>query len=118
MNLFKRFRAALRLNEAIRQADKALQVNGHRYYVMPTSGTSGQLIIMDRANFRKLKQKGYINRSTFVNDLEQECFYCTYYRNGTGELSKRLRALKRQQYYSWLDAIAKLKKENGEVRKH
>ena len=107
INIFKRFRAALRLKEAIRQAEKAHQVNGQRYYVMPTSGTSGQLIIMDRANFRKLKQKRYINRSTFVSDLEQECFYCTAYRNGTGKLSSSDIQAKRQQYYSWLTAIAK-----------
>lgn len=51
MNIFKKIKATLRLNEAMRQADKAHNENGNRYYVMPTSGTSGQLIIMDRNNF-------------------------------------------------------------------
>ena len=64
MNIFKRIRASLRLHEAIRQAEKAHQENGGRYYVMPTSGVSGQLVIMDRNNFRKLKQKHYINYNT------------------------------------------------------
>lgn len=117
MNIFKKIKASLRLREAVRQADKAHKETGVRYYVMPTSGVSGQLIIMDRANFRKLKQKGYINRNTTVKDLEFECFYCTSYRNGMSELSSDVVALKRKQYYSWLDAIAKSKK-NGTIRKH
>ena len=111
-----KFKASLRLREAVRKADKAHSENGHRYYVMPTSSTSGQLVIMDRNNFRKLKQKGYINRNTFVNNLKQECFYCTPYRNGAGELSAEAVALKKRQYFSWLEAIAKSKK-NGQVRK-
>jgi hypothetical protein len=117
MNIFKKIRASLRLREAIRQAIEAHNSNGHRYYVMPTSGSSGQLVIMDRDNFRKLKQKRYINPRTYVRDLESECFYCTPYRNGAGELSAEAIALKKTQYYSWLETIAKSKK-NGQVRKH
>lgn len=115
MNIFKKFKASLRLREAVRQADKANSESGQRYYVMPTSGTSGKLIIMDRVNFRKLKQKGYINRNTFINDLERECFYCTPYRNGIGRLNSMVISLKRKQYFSWLDSI---KKKNGNIRKH
>lgn len=117
MNIFKKIKAPLRLCEAVRKADKAHSEKGQRYYVMPTSGTSGQLVIMDRNNFRKLKQKHYINYNTFVRDLEVECFYCTPYRNGAGELSAEAVALKKKQYFSWLEAIAKSKK-NGKVRKH
>lgn len=117
MNIFKKIRASLRLREAVRQADKAHQENGGRYYVMPTTGTSGQLVIMDRNNFRKLKQKHYINYNTFVRDLEIECFYCTPYNNGAGKLSSAVMAKKRNQYYSLLEAIDKSRK-NGKVRKH
>lgn len=98
-------------------ADKAHNENGQRYYVMPTSGTRGQLVVMDRNNFRKLKHKRYINSKTFVRDLEAECFYCTPYRNGAGELSSAVMAKKRNQYYSWLEAIGKSRK-NGKVRKY
>lgn len=117
MNIFKKIRASLRLREAVRQADKAHRENGQRYYVMPTSGVSGQLVIMDRNNFRKLKQKYYINHNTFVRDLEFECFYCTPYNNGAGKLSSAVMAKKRNQYYSWLEAIGKSRK-NGKVRKY
>lgn len=111
LNIFKKIKASLRLCEAVRQADKAHSENGQRYYVMPTSGASGQLIIMDRANFRKLKLKNYVSHNTFVKDLEQECFYCTPYRNGAGELSAEEVILKKKQYFSWLEAIAKSKKK-------
>lgn len=97
-----KIKASLRLREAMRQADKAHSENGHRYYVMPTSG---QLVIMDRNNFRKLKQKHYIKYDTFVRDLEAECFYCTPYRNGMGELSSEVIALKRKQYFSWVNNL-------------
>lgn len=110
MNIFKKIKASLRLREAVRRADKAHIENGQRYYVMPTSGTSGQLVIMDRNNFRKLKQKHYINTHTSVRDLEVECFYSTPYRNGMGELPPDVIAKKRKQYYSWLEAIKTIKK--------
>ena len=113
MNIFRKIKATLRLREAIRQADEAHSENGQRYYVMPTSGTSGQLVIMDRNNFRKLKQKHYIKHSTFVSDLERECFYCTPYGNGTGELPKLVVDLKRKQYYSWVEET----KENEKAKK-
>lgn len=103
----KNLRATLRLYEAKKQADEAHERNGRRYYVMPTTGTSGQLVIMDRENFRKLKQKGYIKRHTSVKDLEHECFYCTPYCNGRGELSSEEQYIKRRQYFSWLEAIKK-----------
>ena len=106
LNIFKKIKASLRLCEAVRQADKAHSENGQRYYVMPTSGASGQLIIMDRANL-----KNYVSHNTFVKDLEQECFYCTPYRNGAGELSAEEVILKKKQYFSWLEAIAKSKKK-------
>jgi hypothetical protein len=111
MNIFKRIRAILRLNEAIRQADKAHRKTGERYYVMP-NGNKGKLIIMDRKNFRKLKQKGYIENKAFVHDLEQECFYCTTYRNGSGMLPLAVKTLKLKQYLSWLDHSKKTK-SNG-----
>ena len=113
MNIFRKIKATLRLREAMRQADKAHSETGMRYYVMPTSGTSGQLVIMNRNNFRKLKQKGYISCTVFVTNLERECFYCTPHRNGTGELTSEAHFLKRQQYFSWLEAIKRLKKVKG-----
>lgn len=117
MNIFRKIRASLRLREAVRQADEKHKETGERYYVMPAGGKKGQLIIMDRKNFRKLKQKGYINHNTFVGDLERECFYCTTYGNSSAMLPSAVIALKRKQYFSWLDSFSNTK-ENGKVRKH
>lgn len=105
MNIFKKFRASLRLFEAIRQADKAYEETGERHYVMPTSGKSGQLIIMDRRNFRKLKHKGYITKNANIGDLEKECFYCTPYRNGEGAMPDMVVRMKKQEYFKWIDSI-------------
>ena len=73
---------------------------------------------MDRSNFRKLKQKGYINRNANQRDLLQECFYCTAYRNGDGYLDDKGRKVKLQLYFSWCKVQRMLKKEkNDEKRK-
>ncbi|MEG2599569.1 MAG: hypothetical protein RSA66_08855 [Muribaculaceae bacterium] len=106
MNIIKKFTAALRLREAVRQANKAHKEIGSRFYVMP-NGNSGKLIIMDRFNFRKLKQKGYVSRNVFVKDLESECFYCTSYLNGKDILTQNVIKLKRIQYFSWIESISK-----------
>lgn len=116
LNIFQKLKATLRLREAINKADNAHNNSGERYYVMPTSGTSGDLIIMDRANFRKLKQKGYISRSIYTRDLERECFYCTPYRNGSGELHPDILSLKREQYFSWVAATIKARKNEKEKK--
>lgn len=116
MNIFKRFRAMLRLKEAVRQADKAHKKTGERYYVMP-NGNTGKLIIMDRFNFRKMKQKGYVSQNAIIQNLIFECFYCTPYRNGDGMLPKSVIDLKRKQYMSWIILLEK-NKGNGKVRKH
>lgn len=105
MKLFTKFRAALRLREAIIKADKAFSTTGNRYYVMPGHGSRGQkLIVMDRRNFRRLKIKHYINRDVRVGDLVRECFYCTPQRNGRQFLSPHILKLKRQQYFDWVEA--------------
>lgn len=106
MNIFKRIRATLRLNEAVRQADKAHRETGERYYVIP-NGDEGNLIIMDRFNFRKLKHKGYLPRKAVVRDLEISCFYCTPYRNGNGILPKEVINFKRKQYMKFLEKSKK-----------
>lgn len=111
MNIFRRFKNYLQLREAVRQADKAHAENGDRYYVMPSK--DGKLIIMDRKNFRKLKQKGYISRKANVNDLVSESFYFTSYANGGGYLPEPYRVAKVKSYFSWCEAIHKLKKDGA-----
>lgn len=107
MNIFQKLKASLRLREAVRKADEAHQETGERYYVMPASADGCKLIVMDRFNFRKLKQKGYITRNAYVADLERECFYFTPYRNGSCAISPEVANIKRNQYFSWYSACIK-----------
>lgn len=112
MKMFKRFRASLRLREAIRQADKAHAITGERYYVMPATSRRGEtrLLIMDRRNFRKMKQKGYIIHDARIRHLERECFYCTPYKElpyphvrlHSGQLTDEDMKSKRKAYFDWL----------------
>ena len=113
MNIFKELKAMLRLREAVNQADEAYRKSGERFYVMPATGTKGELVIMDRKNFRKLKQKGYIKRNSFVADLERMCFYATPYRNSTGQIPVR-----KELYTSWLESIQKLKESEKQKEKN
>jgi hypothetical protein len=109
LNAFQMLRSYLRLREAIKKADKAHAKDGERYYVMPAA-KSNNLIIMDRFNFRKLKQKGYITPKAHVRDLVAECFYCTPYRNGDGKMPVSIRKLKVKSYFCWVEAQRKLAK--------
>lgn len=102
MNIFKKLMARLRLDEAIKQADNAHQKTGHRYYVMPyTEQGQKKLMILDRQNFRRLKQKGYIHHRVLTGDLARECFYHTGHANNTGQLPPEAAKLKRKQFYEW-----------------
>lgn len=115
MNVFQKLKASLRLNKAVEKAEQAHRETGERYYVMPSVGSKGYLVIMDRYNFRKLKQKGYITRNAFVRDLERECFYFTPYRDGLSAISPGIEKLKREQYFSWYeDAVKKNKKKKND----
>lgn len=105
MNIFRKFKASLRLREAIKMADKAYRQSGQRYYVMPQHGTGGRkLIVMDRFNFRRLKMKHYIHHNARVADLVRECFYCTPYRDGNQFLAPADRRKKVLQYFAWVEA--------------
>lgn len=94
--------------EAIRKADRAHANDGNRYYVMPSA--EGKLLIMDKKNFRILKRKHYIDSRARVQDLVNECFYCTPYSNGEGALDPFAIEFKRQQYLAWYKAAHQKKK--------
>lgn len=108
MNIFQKIKASLMYREAIRKADRAHNSDGGRYYVMPSA--EGKLLIMDKKNFRIFKRKHYISSKATVQDLVNECFYCTPYSNGTGELPPPAIALKRKQYLDWYQATHRKKK--------
>ena len=103
MNIFKKLVAYTRWYYAIKKADSEHERTGERYYVI-----AGRV-------FRKLKQKGYISRQANVNDMIRECFYFTPYRNGDGFITKEYLARKREQYFSYLKALAK--KDKAQRRK-
>lgn len=120
MDIFRRFKASLRLREAIKMADKAHQQTGKRYYVMPQHGSGGKkLVVMDRYNFRRLKMKHYIQREARVFDLVRECFYCTSYRDGNQFLAPADRKKKVMQYFAWVEAdrIATKQRRKEEQRR-
>lgn len=115
MNIYRKLKATLVLREAIAQANELFAKTGERQYVVATSDKQPKLIIMDRKNFRKLKQKRYITHKAFIRDLEVESFYHTPYRNGSGELPPHIEKTKRRYYYKWYDAKCKSKSRLGKV---
>ena len=107
MNIFQKLHARLQLRQAVKLADKMHEADGERYYVMPSFNKTKNgkrkhsLAVMDRANFRKLKQKHYIAQKTFVSDLIRECFYHTPYKDGSGKIPGGKLEEKRAQYFRW-----------------
>ena len=108
-NIFQRFRDRLILRTAIKKADAAHQATKDRFYVV-SGNRGGDLIVMNRQNFRKFKQKGYITRKAFVDDLIIESFYFTPYRNESGRLSDALRKIKEENFFAYRDAYRRSKK--------
>lgn len=107
MNIFRKLSDYTRLYYAVKKADEIHARTGDRYYVMP--GENGKLIIMNRFEFRKLKQKGYISRKASVDDLIRESFYFTPYQNGSGCITPKYESLKRKEYYSYMNSLRKAK---------
>lgn len=103
MNIFKRIFASLRLREAIKLANSRYYATRRRQFVMPAA--HGKLLILDRANFRKLKQKHYIASNVFCADLLNECFYHTPNADGSGVIPEAVARRKRLQYFNWLDSM-------------
>lgn len=118
MNIFQRFFYYLRLRRAVALADEAYLSTGTRHYVMPGSGPRCELLVMDRRNFRKLKQKGYISDRALVADMVKESFYFTPHRNGDGYLSETDRRRKMRQYFSWIEAQRMASKERRHGRRN
>lgn len=109
-NIFHYIKDSLRLRDAIQRADKAYAENKQRYYVMPV--TNGQLIVMDRDNFRILKRKRYIPQNTTMKDVVRECFYCTPYANGSEPMPRLIQKLRAANYHKWCQQQRKQRKAN------
>ncbi len=92
-------KAKLVYSLAVQKANYAHEETGERYYVMPS--TDGKLVVVDRRNFRLLKRKHYINQNANIGTMQKECFYCTPYRNGSGEMPDEVRVLKKAAYMDW-----------------
>ena len=115
MNIFKRFKDYLQLREAVRLADMAHEKDNDRYYVMPSE--DGKLIVMDRKNFRKLKQKHYISHEAKVIDLMWESFYYTP-NKGNDFMPDIEFHFKLKKYYKWREDFRKAKKLEKYKAKH
>lgn len=118
MNIFQQFFAYLRLREAVRKADEAYRLCRRRFYVLP--GADRSLVVMDRANFRILKRKGYINPKAFTRDAVNESFYFTPFADGSGWLSEADRRHKVMQYFSWYETRlkeAKKRRRDGKIQR-
>ena len=116
---YHRFIDFLRYRTAVKRAQKAWRKTSQRYYVMPASSqTAIKLLLIDRKNFRVLKRKGYINSRATVDNLIQECFYCTPYGNGNGFLDKKGMAIKFKQYLNYCEIQRAIIKHNKKAMKH
>lgn len=101
-NLFQtfiHFRDYLRLNEAIKEADRQHELCGSRFYVVPAA--EGKLLVVDRRNFRALKQKSYISQRVNISDLIRESFYFTPYIDGSRRIRPEDEKRKQLEYYAW-----------------
>lgn len=109
-NVFRHFRDYLKLRGAILIADEQHAKDGDSYYVVPS--TDGTLLIMDRKNFKKLKQKGYIAKGESLGNLRRTAFYYTPYADGSDAMTKEIRRERAELYYMWCN-FSRLGKKHG-----
>ena len=93
----------LRYLRAVELADAAHEKDHDRYYVMPTM--DGKLMVMDRKNFRQLKQKGYIHKDARMHNAIAECFYFTPKIGEMEPISTQVRKQKYSEYKAWCKAM-------------
>ncbi len=120
MNLMRRFRAAvdkLRLRKAVMTAEEMHASDGGRYYVLPNGDATGKLIVMDRRNFRRLRQKGYIKREKRIRDAVEMCFYATADRSGKRLFDDEGLAALRKKYLAWCEFSRDMKKAEKKAGK-
>lgn len=103
MNIFTQFYAYLQLRYAVQMAEKAHKKNPTRYYVLPNSAKKVRLIVSDRTNFRRLRQKGYISSNMQMKDAMHYCFYYTADAAGKNGMTSEWRAVKQMHYYEWFE---------------
>ena len=95
-------RARIAYDRAVFKAEESLANTGQRTYVIKArSSGKKQFMLVDRSNFRKLKKLGHINRRATIKSLENYCFYCTSYANGTDEMPADIVTMKRKQALRW-----------------
>lgn len=100
MKLFRKIKAFLQFREAVLKADEAHAKSGNRFYVV--SSKDGSLVVMNRKEFRKLKQKHYFKRSVKIRQLEDMTVYHTPYANGNGGMTDEEIIIKRKAYIKWM----------------
>lgn len=109
---FITLRAHVRLWVATAKADRAYadaelkNSKDKRFYVMPDA--DDKLIIMNRSQFRKLKQYKYMDGDVQVKHLIKESFYFTPYSGGANAMTSEQKRLKRVMYVRYCLHKAKL----------
>lgn len=108
-----------RYKMAVKKANNIFVESGERQYILLQ--TDGELVVLNRPLFRKMKEEGRIPADTTIATLERECLYHTPYRNGSGEISKAKIKRKLEHYLRWKEADrqhkARLKKYCKSINK-
>ena len=95
-NLFKKIRAYIRLQKAIRKADELFAYTRERQYVLVYGD---KLLVISRSNMKMLKKKKLIPWGVNVQTLERICIYHTAYGNGTKDITASEKKMREALYY-------------------
>lgn len=121
IKLLRHLKARISYTLAVREAEEAHARNRQRYYVVP--GMNGKLVVIDRKNFREIRDKHYISRRTRFNLLATKSYYYTPYGNDNplDRMSSSMMRTKMKEYIAWADICHTLrierKKEKQNVKR-
>jgi len=108
MNKLQSLKAYLMYRKAVKMANKKHEEDGHRYFVLPNIDTKIFLIVTDRKNFRKIRQKGYIDSNMKMEDVFNACFYYTSQADGGGRnITQDELKVKQIKYQFWYETRLK-----------
>lgn len=96
MNIYRKIKALLTFNYAINKANDAAKRSNRKYYALFSK--TGEVLVLSRKDFRRLRRKGYLNENATMEDLKWRAFYST----GEDMDIKTVRALFLRQYGLYL----------------
>lgn len=101
MKFWKKILAQVKYDRAVKMANKAYEETGHMHFVIPNRNGKIVLVVMDRKNFRSIRDKGYIDKNARMLHLYATCVYHTPNAKGENGMTADAISWRKRKFISW-----------------